>query len=67
MTKRQALALEERFGGRFIGDRLDWVDVTTFNSGPELLLNTSRCEYCGQPAPDAQCASCGARSLRDGE
>jgi hypothetical protein len=67
MTQREALALEGRYGGRWVGDVLLWVEVTSFGDAePQWVLQTPRCAYCGQPAPFATCVHCGASALRDG-
>lgn len=68
MTKREALALEERFGGRYVGDALDWIETTAFGDTEQMfLLQTPNCAYCGQSSPLPRCVSCGASVLRDGE
>ena len=61
MTKSEALALEEQFGGRYVGDKLDWLEVTHHNDSEEnfLLLNDN-CPYCGKVQVGLRCESCGA-------
>jgi hypothetical protein len=61
MTEAQALALEQEFGGTFIGDRLRFLDVTTYgDGGRQYLLETPRCDHCGSVEPSAHCRRCGA-------
>jgi hypothetical protein len=61
MTYVQALALEQTFGGTYVGDRLDFHEVTAFGDpGKTYWLNCPRCAYCGSWNPDVQCVRCGA-------
>jgi hypothetical protein len=66
-TWREALAAEARFGGDWLGDQLEWVEVTTVGDAEaRFLAQTPRCAYCGQLQPRPRCEACGASVVRDG-
>jgi hypothetical protein len=62
-TARQVRLLEAA-----MGEKLEYIDVTTICCDERMLLvTTPRCEYCGRFNPSGHCRSCGACVLPDGQ